>query len=328
MERVVLAYGGGFDPAAAVRSLAAAGAAEVISVTMDLGQGVALEELRDRALAAGAVRAHVLDLRETFATGYVLPSLKADATGEDGVPLAAALGKALIAEKLVDVARIEQAGAVAHGASAPGEDPSMFDRAISSRAPDVRIMPLARVPPLRDDFARQVSANLWGRTVSRVGPVGNPEDLPESVYKLTRPLSACPAEPAFVEIRFDRGVPVSINGVPMPLVELIASLTHLAGAHGVGRIETPGAIIETPAGTVLHEAHRELQGRTAAKDADRLSRQYADIIGKGLWSTPQRATLDKAIEKLQKRVNGSVRLKLLGGTCTLVDGAQASTATR
>lgn len=319
MERVVLAYGGGFDPAAAVRSLVAAGAGEIVAVTMDLGQGVRLEELRDRALAAGAARAHVLDLREAFAAGYVLPSLKADATGDDGAPMAAALGKALIAEKLVDVARIEQAGAVAHGPGAPHEDPSMFNRLISTRAPDVRILPLPCTPPSRADFARPVSTNLWGRTVDRAGSRAQPEDSPESAYTLTKPPAACPAEPASVEIRFERGVPVGVNGVPMPLVELIASLTYLAGAHGVGRISTPCTILETPAASVLHEAHRELQGRTAGKDADRLGRQYADIIANGLWSTPPRAALDKAIEKLQKRVNGSVRLKLLRGTCTLME---------
>jgi argininosuccinate synthase len=261
----------------------------------------------------------VLDLRDAFASGYVLPSLKADATGEDGAPMPSLLGKALVAEKLVDLARIEQAAAVAHGPASPHEEAAaVLDNAIRAIDPAMRVVALPHPASVAGVRAFRAGVNLWGRTIERIGPSGTPEDVPESAYKITRAPGACPAEPASVEIRFERGVPVSVNGVPMPLVELIASLTYLAGAHGVGRVLTPLAAIEAPAAVVLHEAHRELQKHTANKDGDRVSRQYADIITRGLWPTGARAALDKIVEKSQKRVNGSVRVKLFNAVCQLV----------
>jgi argininosuccinate synthase len=301
MERAVLAYAGGFDVAAAIDLLKAETGAEVIVVTMDLGQGYVLEDLRDRALAAGAARAHVLDLRETFAANYVLPSLKADATAADGVPMAAALGRALVADKLVEMAGIEQAGAVAHGgASTAGA--SALAAAIHALNPSLKVVTVPPSAGVNTQSGHALRSNLWG------------------VYGSTRAPRALPAEAAAVEIRFERGVPGSVNGVPMPLVELISTLAHLAGAHRIGRIDTPEAVLDAPAAVVLHTAHRELQKRKAPpKDGDALSRQYADIIAMGQWPTPARGVLDKTIEKSQKRVNGLVKMKLFQGECQLVD---------
>ena len=300
MERAVLAYAGGFDVAAAIGGLKTQTGAEVSVVTMDLGQGHVLEDLRDRALAAGAARAHVLDLREAFATNYVLPSLRADATGAGGVPMAAALARALVADKLVEMAGIEQAGTVAHGGASTNGGAAL-DAAIHVLNPELRVI---TVPPTRGvnaESGHALRSNLWG------------------VYGSSRPPRPVPAEAAAVEIRFDRGVPGSINGIPMPLVELIATLSHLAGAHRVGRFETAEAVLDAPAAVVLHAAHRELQKRkAAAKEGDTLSRQYADIIASGQWPTPARAVLDKAVEKSQKRVNGVVKMKLFQGECSLL----------
>jgi argininosuccinate synthase len=315
MDRIVLAHGGGFDVAAAIASLKAHHGAEVIAVTMDVGQGHVLEELRDRALAGGAARAHVLDLRETFASNYVLPSLKADALGADGVPLAACLARAVIADKLVEIAAIEQASAVAHGVSAVDGDGRVLDTAIHAVNPSLEVITVdsgtgtGEQPP-------SVTVNLWGRTIAR--PAGT--ELPERAYKVTRALAAAPAEPATIELRFERGVPVSVNQVPMPLVELIATLAHLAGAHGVGRLDTANTVVEAPAATVLHLAHRDVPGGQASvAERDRIRKQYADIIAGGEWATAARAALDKKVNKWQARANGTVRLRIFRGECQRLD---------
>jgi argininosuccinate synthase len=314
MDRVVLAYAGGFDVGAAIASLKSRLRAEVVAVTMDLGQGQSLEELRDRAMAAGAARAHVLDLRETFAANYVLPSLKADATAADGAPMAAALGRALVADKLVEVAGIEQAGTVAHGAVGADGSTGTFDASIRSLNPALNVVPVAGGAGSNSEAGHRLGANLWGRTIERAGASGGLEMVPERAFRLTRPVTASPGEPASVEIRFERGAPAAVNGVPMPLVELIGAMSHLAGAHGVGRLGTGEAVLEAPAAVVLHAAHRAFQQRKApSKDGDLLSRQYADIIAGGQWSSPARKVLDRSIGKTQERVNGSITLKLFKG---------------
>lgn len=300
MERAVLAYDGGFDAAAGIARLKTETGAEVIAVTMDLGQGHVLEDLRDRALAAGAVRAHVLDVREAFATNYVLPSLKADATGAGGVPMVAALGRAVVADKLVEMAGIEQAGAVAHGGGAAGATQSALEAAVRAVRPALRIVTVT--PGAGVTAGAHVRSNLWG------------------VYGATRVPKPAPPEPAVVEIRFERGVPARVNGVPMPLVELIGTLSLLAGAHRVGRMQTAEATLDAPAAFVLHAAHRELQQRKAPlKDGDALSRQYAEVVAAGQWPTAARLALDKAVEKAQKRVTGAVKMKLFQGECTVLD---------
>ena len=349
MNRIVLAYSGGLDTSVAIPWLAEKHGAEVVAVTLDLGQGKELEDVRDRALAAGAVRAHVLDVREEFARDYVLPSLKADAVYEDRYPMGTALGRPLIARKLVEIAGIEQAGAIAHGCTGKGNDQVRLDIEARALAPAIEVL-----APARDwgmtrteeiDYARRrgipvsatvdspysTDANLWGRSIE-CGPL---EDLwtepPEDIYTLTRAPRECPDEAAYVEIRFEQGAPVAINGVTMPLVELIDSLGTIAGAHGVGRIDMvenrlvgikSREVYEAPAGVVLHTAHKELQRLVTTRDADRFSRlvsvQYADIVYNGLWFTPLREALDAYVTKVQERVTGIVRLKLFKGDCQVV----------
>jgi argininosuccinate synthase len=349
MNRIVLAYSGGLDTSVAIPWLAEKHGAEVVAVTLDLGQGKELEDVRDRALAAGAVRAHVLDVRDEFARDYVLPSLKADAVYEDRYPMGTALGRPLIARKLVEIAGIEQAGFIAHGCTGKGNDQVRLDIEARALAPAIQVL-----APARDwgmtrteeiDYARRrgipvsatvdspysTDANLWGRSIE-CGPL---EDLwtepPEGIYTLTRAPRECPDEAAYVEIRFDQGAPVAINGVTMPLVELIDSLGTIAGAHGVGRIDMvenrlvgikSREVYEAPAGVVLHTAHKELQRLVTTRDADRFSSlvsvQYADIVYNGLWFTPLREALDAYVTKVQERVTGIVRLKLFKGDCRVV----------
>jgi argininosuccinate synthase len=324
MKRVVLAYSGGVDTAKGIGWLKAAHGAEVVAVTLDLGQGGDLEAIRDRALALGAARAHVLDLREEFARAHILPALKADALYEDRYPLHAPLSWPLIARKLGEIAAIEHAACVAHGGSQANGESSALNVAVRSACPGLDVIAL---PASDGGQGLAVSANLWGRSVDCSGiddPWGEP---PEHLYALTKTGAECPNEPAYVELAFERGAPVAINGVTMPLVDLIVSLRTIAGAHGVGRldlVETGPAgrsrkVYEAPAAVVLHAAHRELTKLAASRDLDRFTRQvrvhYADLVCHGLWFSPFREALDAFVDKVQERVTGEVRLKLFKGAC-------------
>jgi argininosuccinate synthase len=345
MQRIVLAYSGGLDTSIAIPWLVEHYDAEVVAVTMDLGQGSELDETRDRALAAGAIRAHVLDVREEFARDYILPVLQADAIYDNGCPVATMLGRPLIARKLVEIAAIEQAVAVAHGCGGDN-DPMNLDVAVRALSPVITVIAPARdwrmTPSEKIDYARmrgiplsagttgyRTHTNLWGRSVE-CEVEDPPTSPPEQIYTLTRRPADCPNEAAYAEMNFERGVPTAINGVAMPLVELIASLTTIASAHGVGRIDivanrlgvTSREIYEMPAAIVLHKAHKELQRMVTTSDAERLSdalsRQYADVIHDGLWFMALREALDACVAKVQERVSGVIRLKLFKGDCHVV----------
>jgi len=349
MERIVLAYSGGLDTSVAIPWLKEKYNAEIIAVTMDLGQGNELEEVRDRALATGAVRAHVLDVRDELVQDYILPALKADAIYEDRYPMATSLGRPLIAQKLVEIAEIEQATAIAHGCTGKGNDQVRLDVTTRALNPKLKVIAPARdwgmTRPQEIEYAKarnvpvpatvespySTDSNLWGRSIE-CGVLEDPwQEPPEEIYTLTKSPADCPNEAAYVELAFERGVPTAINGVQMPVVDLIASLGTIAGAHGVGRIDMvenrlvgikSREIYEAPAAVALHAAHRELQKLVTTKDLDRLSRfvgvQYADLVYNGLWFTPTREALDAFVEKVQERVTGVVRLKLFKGDCRIV----------
>jgi len=349
MERIVLAYSGGLDTSVAVRWLAEKYNAEVVAVTMDLGQGKELDDIRERALGVGAVRAHVLDLREEFAQEYILPSLQAGAIYEDKYPLATALGRPLIAKKLVEIAEVEDAGIIAHGCTGKGNDQVRMDVSARALNPAIRVVAPARewgmTRPDEIEYAREhnipipasvdnpysTDTNLWGRSIE-CGVLEDPwTEPPEDIYALTRSPVDCPDVPAYVEVEFEAGVPTRVNGVAMPLTELINSLEAIAGAHAVGRIDMvenrlvgikSREIYEAPAATVLHTAHRELEALVIPRDLERikhdLSRTYADLVYNGLWFTPVRDAIDAFVAKVQERVNGTTRLKLYRGDCRVV----------
>lgn len=348
-ERIVVAYSGGLDTSVAVPWLAERYGAEIITVTMDLGQGAELEEVRDRALASGAIRAHVLDVREEFVRDFVLRALKADALYEDRYPLATALARPLIAQKLIEIAEIEQATAVAHGCSGKGNDQVRLEVTARALNSSIRIIAPAREWGMTRgeemEYARQRNVpvpatvespystdfNLWGRAVD-CGALEDPwQEPPEDIYTLTKAPRECPDEPAYVEVSFERGVPTAINGVAMPVLDLIASLGTIAGANGVGRIDLienrlvgikSREVYEAPAAVVLHAAHEELQRLVTTADLDRLcrdiSQKYADLVYNGLWFTPTREAMDAFVDKVQERVTGVIRLKLFKGDCRIV----------
>jgi argininosuccinate synthase len=349
MERIVLAYSGGLDTSVAIPWLKEHYNAEIIAVTMDLGQGKELEEVRDRALATGAVRAHVLDLREEFARDYILPALKADAIYEDRYPMATSLGRPLIAQKMVEIAEIEQATAVAHGCTGKGNDQVRLDVTTRALNPTLKVIAPARdwgmTRPEEIEYAKKrgvpvpvtvsspysTDTNLWGKSIE-CGILEDPwQEPPDDIYTMTKSPADSPNQPAYVEITFEQGTPTAINGVAMPLLDLISSLSTIAGTHGVGRIDMlenrlvgikSREIYEAPAAVVLHAAHKELQKMVTTKDLDRFFRivslQYADIIYNGVWFTPLREALDGFVNSVQERVTGVVRLKLFKGDCRIV----------
>ncbi|MCX6538300.1 MAG: argininosuccinate synthase [Acidobacteria bacterium] len=348
-ERVVLAYSGGLDTSVAVPWLADKYNAEVVCVTMDLGQGKELESIRERALAAGAVRAHVLDVREEFANQYILPALQAGAVYEGSYPLATALGRPLIARKLVEIARIEGAASIAHGCTGKGNDQVRLDVSARALEPGIRVIAPARewgmTRPDEIEYARtrgipvpvtvaspySTDANLWGRSIE-CGVLEDPwVEPPDDVYTLTKDPSECPNEPAYIELTFEQGVPVAVNGVSMPLTEIIASVATIAGAHGVGRIDMvenrlvgikSREIYEAPAAVVLHSAHRELENFVSPRDLSRIKQdlglKYADLVYNGLWFSPVREAIDAFVATIQQRVTGTIRLKLFKGACRVV----------
>jgi len=347
--RIVLAYSGGLDTSVAIPWLKEKYNAEVIAVTLDLGQGRELAQIRERAMATGAVRCHVLDVREEFARDYILPALQAGAMYEERYPLATALGRPLIAKKLVEIAQMENATAIAHGCTGKGNDQVRID--VSARAidPKIQVIAPARVwgmsRPEEIEYARLRSVpvpttkaspystdeNLWGRSIE-CGVLEDPwNEPPDEIYTLTKSPADAPDAPAYVEIESEKVVPTAVNGVVMPLTELIGSLETIAGVHGVGRIDMvenrlvgikSREIYEAPAGIVLHNAHRELEGMVIPKDLQRLkqrlAQEYADIVYNGLWFAPTREAIDAFVANVQQRVTGTVRLKLYKGDCRVV----------
>jgi argininosuccinate synthase len=384
MTRIVLAHSGSLATSVAIPWLADRYEAEVVVLTLDVGQGGELADVRERALAAGAVRAHVLDAREELVRDYVTPALQAGVLSAGRGPLAKPLAQALIAKRLVDVARMESASAVAHGGSqvagtfpkkvagtsrrgkkvagtfsekVPGTNgsangsglPSVLDEALRALDSTLTIIAPARlwtltreqqlayararsvsVSPDGDDIFH-VDANVWGRSIRADSQDDEHLELPEGLYTLTRSAKECPDEPAYLEIEFERGLPVRANGIEMPLLELIESLDIIAGAHGVGRIQLAKNLedrrsrtaFEAPAAVLLHAAHRELEAHALPDDFNRmkqaLSRAYADLVTVGQWVSPTRESIDAFVRTAQPHVTGSVRLKLFKGDCHVVN---------
>ena len=356
MKRIVLAYSGGLDTSVAIKWLAETYGAEVIAVTLDLGQGRELSDVRERALAIGAVRAHVVDVREEFARDYILPALQAGAIYEERYPMATALGRPLIARRLVEMAKMEGATAIAHGCVGHDSDQTRLEVALRALDPAIEVIAAARewgmsradvieyararkLPvPLATPGPYRVDSNLWGRSIER-GVLEDPwTEPPDDIYTLTRSPQDSPDEPAYIEIDFEGGVPVRANGVEMPLLEMIESLETIAGSHGVGRIDMvenassrvkSREIYEAPAAVVLHAAHSDLQKMVMPRDLDRINhdmaRTYADLVYDGHWFSPTREAIDAFVKAIQPRVTGSVRLKLFKGDCR-VTGRKSSFA--
>lgn len=331
MTRIVLAYSGSLEGSAAIDWLRRRQGAEIVAVTLDLGQGRELEAIRDRALALGAQRAHVLDARDQFAQAFVLPALRADALHDDRVPMALALSRPVIAQKLIEIAGIERADAVAHTGGGSSR-PSRLDRLLTALAPAMPVLTPAREWGLSPDDvvafaarhgfgsagddASRIESNFWGRTLrDRTGDAAGPRSGPKDP-------DSCPAEPALVDVAFTRGAPTALNGVTMPLIELVGSLGTLAATHGVGHTRMVGLACDAPAAVLLHAAHRELTRVVSASDVEQFSGDaraaYVSLVEDARWFSPLRQALDAYFTAVQDPVNGYVRMRLLKGEHSIV----------
>jgi argininosuccinate synthase len=347
-KKVVLAYSGGLDTSVCVKWLEQQGAIPY-ALYLDLGQGEPAEDVRAKALQIGATDAFVRDAKAEFADEYVAPAIKANALYGGKYPLFTALARPLIAKKLVEAAREVGATHIAHGSTGKGNDQVRFDVTTASIAPDLTVVAPVRdwnmnrpeemayaeehgIPvPTTKKSPYSVDENLWGRSIE-AGPLEDPDHEPtEDVFELTASPENAPDDPQYVEVGFEEGLPTSLDGEDLPLVELIAELNTVAGANGVGRIDMiedrlvgikSREIYETPAALAIVAAHRELEALTLTRDVLRfkttVEQRYAELAYEGLWFTPLKAALDAFITETQKTVTGSVRLKLYKGNASVV----------
>ncbi len=343
-SKVVLAYSGGLDTSVAIPWLKESKGAEVVAVTVDVGQPVDLERVRQKALASGAAKAYVADVRAEYAREFLGPALRANALYEGVYPLSTALARPLIARHLVSVAKAEGAGFVAHGCTGKGNDQVRFDLSTTALAPELEVVAPAREWGMtREEEIAYAAAhhvpvdatksspystdeNLWGRSVE-CGILEDPAvEPPEEVYGWTRSPAAAPDVPEYLTISFEQGLPVALGGRELPLHELIAELNRLAGAHGVGRIDhlesrvvgiKSREVYECPAAVVLIAAHQALEALVLPRDLLDFKRgveqRYAQLVYDGLWFTPLREALDAFVGSTQERVSGEVAMKLFKG---------------
>ncbi len=347
-KKVVLAYSGGLDTSVCLKWFEQQGA-EPYALYLDLGQGEPAEDVKQKALKIGAANAFVKDAKAEFAEEYVAPAIQANALYGGKYPLFTALGRPLIAKKLVEVAREVGATHIAHGSTGKGNDQVRFDVTTASIAPDLTVVAPVRdwnmsrpeemayaekhgIPvPVTKSSPYSVDANLFGRSIE-AGPLEDPDHEPtRDVFELTADPEEAPDAPEYVELGFEEGLPVSLNGEELLLAELIAELNRIAGAHGVGRIDMvedrlvgikSREIYECPAALSVIQAHKELETMTLTKDVLRfkatIEQRYAELTYDGLWFTPLKAALDAFVAETQKTVTGTVRLKLYKGSSTVV----------
>lgn len=346
-DKVILAYSGGLDTSVAVRWIQETYGLDIVTLTVDLGTNEDLEAIRKRALEVGAVKALVVNAADVFVDYFVWPALRAGALYEGAYPLATALGRPLIAKLLVDTAHQEGAGAVAHGCTGKGNDQVRFDVSIKTLAPELDIIAPAREWGMTRedeiDYAARhgieidvtkkspysTDENLWGRSIE-CGVLEDPWlDPPEDAFALTVNPAEAPNEPEELEIEFEKGIPVALNGRRMDGVALIEETGRVAGRHGVGRIDhienrvvgiKSREIYEAPAAVVLHTAHAALEGMTMTRPALRfkqaVSMHYADLIYDGLWFSKFHQDLAAYVLSSQQVVSGTVRMRLFKGRAT------------
>ncbi len=348
-NKVVLAYSGGLDTSVSIRWLKEKYNLDVIVLNVDVGNVADPSAIRQKALDIGAVKALVVDAKEPFVNHFIFPALQADAIYEGQYPLATALARPLMAKLLVDAAVKEKASAVAHGCTGKGNDQVRFDVSINALAPDLKIIAPARewgmtreetinyaqrygIPvPITVKSPYSIDENLWGRSIE-CGALEDPwVESPADVFTWTKSPADAPDKPGYVEIGFEQGIPISLDGEKMEGVSLIQRLNQLAGEHGVGRIDLlenrlvgikSREIYEAPAAVVLLQAHQALEALTLSKSQLRFKQkvavEYADLIYNGLWFSSLHQDLFAYVKSTQRYVTGTVRVKLFKGSCQVV----------
>ncbi|PIC80304.1 argininosuccinate synthase [Sporosarcina sp. P18a] len=351
-KKVILAYSGGLDTSVAIQWLTDQGYS-VIAVCLDVGEGKDLTFIKEKALTVGAVSSYIIDAREEFAQDFVLLSLQAQTYYENKYPLVSALSRPLISKKLVEIAHQEQATAVAHGCTGKGNDQVRFEVAIKSLDPTLEVVAPVRswswsreeeihyakehhIPiPIDLDNPYSVDQNLWGRA-NECGILEDPwATPPEDAFGLTVSIENAPDTADIIEIGFEQGVPVTIDGEKYILSELITMLNELAGKHGIGRIDhvenrlvgiKSREVYEAPGAITLLKAHKELEDLTLVKELAHfkpiISQKLGELIYNGLWFSPLRNALEAFIKETQQYVNGTVRVKLFKGH-VIVEGRKS-----
>jgi len=352
IRKVVLAYSGGLDTSIILKWLQTTYGCEVVTFTADLGQGEELEPARRKAEMLGINEIYVEDLREEFVRDYVFPMMRANAVYEGVYLLGTSIARPLIAKRQIEIARETGADAVCHGATGKGNDQVRFELGYYALAPDIKVIAPWREWELASrealiDFAEKhqipvpkdkrgeapfsCDANLL-HTSSEGKLLEDPdEEAPEYVYQRTLAPEDAPDRPTYVEIGFERGDAVSIDGEPLSPASLLARLNDLGRDNGIGRLDLvenrfvgmkSRGIYETPGGTILLAAHRGIESitldRGAAHLKDELMPRYAELIYNGLWFSPEREMLQAAIDQSQEHVTGTVRLKLYKGGVDVV----------
>jgi argininosuccinate synthase len=349
VQKVVLAYSGGLDTSVILRWLIETYRCEVVAYCADLGQGEELIPVRDKALRTGASRVHIVDLREEFVRDFVFPMLRANTLYEGSYLLGTSIARPLIAKRQVEIARTEHADAVSHGATGKGNDQVRFELTYAALAPELTVIAPWREWDLGSrtalmDFARRHDIPV---PVTAERPYSTDRNLfhisyeggiledpwmepPPKMFLLTNSPESAPDVPVYVEIDYEAGDPVAVDGKRLLPVALLETLNRLGGEHGVGRVDLvenrfvgmkSRGVYETPGGTILHAAHRALESLTLDREVlhlrDSLVPRYAEMIYYGFWFSPEREALQGLIDQIQKDVTGTVRLKLYKGTLTV-----------
>ncbi len=346
-KKVVLAYSGGLDTSIIIPWLIETYGCEVIAVAADLGQAEELDGLIEKAKKTGASKCYVLDLKKEFVKDYCFPMLKAGAIYESEYLLGTSIARPLIAQKQVEIALQEGADAVSHGATGKGNDQVRFEITYMALAPQLKI-----IAPWKDDNwtitsredaiayadAKKIpitvskekiysrDRNLW-HISHEGGELEDPWNEPkDQVYQISKTIEQAPDKPLYVEIEFDKGTPVAVNGKKLEPHILLAQLNAMGAEHAVGQIDIvenrlvgikSRGVYETPGGTILYKAHQALENLVLDKETfhykEIISKKYAELVYNGLWFTPLREALDAFINETQKNVTGTVRLKLFKG---------------
>jgi argininosuccinate synthase len=341
----VLAYSGGLDTSVILRWLIETYKCEVVAYCADLGQGEELIPIREKALRTGAVSVHIKDLREEFVRDFVFPMLRANAVYEGSYLLGTSIARPLIAKAQVEVARAAGADAVSHGATGKGNDQVRFELTYAALAPDLTVIAPWREWDLNSrtaliEFAKRHDIPV---PVTTERPYSSDRNLfhisfeggiledpwaepPPKMFLLSNSPEAAPDVPVYVEIDYERGNPVAVDGDALGPAAILERLNRLGGEHGIGRVDLvenrfvgmkSRGVYETPGGTILHAAHRALESLTLDREAlhirDTLVPRYAEMIYYGFWFSPERLAVQRLIDEVQGDVTGTVRLKLYKG---------------
>ena len=349
INKIVLAYSGGLDTSVILRWLIEEYKAHVVAFVADLGQGEDLEEVREKALKTGASKVYVEDLREEFVRDFVFSALKANAVYEGNYLLGTSIARPLIAKKQIEIAKKEHADAVAHGATGKGNDQVRFELTYYALEPNIRVIAPWRewdlksrgdlvsyaqrhgIPvPVTPKKPYSCDRNLL-HTSYEGGILEDPwDEPPEEMFEMTVSPEKAPDKPTYIDIDFEKGVPISIDGHELSPVELLYRLNEMGGRNGIGRVDMvenrfvgikSRGVYETPGGTILHSAHRAVESITMDREVmhlrDTLAPKYAELIYYGFWYSPEMSMLRAAIDESQKNVTGTARMKIYKGNVSV-----------